>query len=170
MPSCHELGFGVERDAVKCETSFKENEDSIQNLEQMVEQLKETPQLSSHQESRYRSLLAQGHFNPIDLSQQYRKEQRLWQAESQYQREVETMGFIIGNDHFFVQELRRQLSVLLMGEGRFKDAEGLLLRMIELDKGTTEKVQFVGRFVPHLAVTYWNLGRCKEAEELEVTL
>ena len=58
----------------------------------------------------------------------------------------------------------------MLSERRFGEAESLAVRMIEMDKGITDEGRYTGRFVPHLALTYRELGRYKEAEELQVQI
>ena len=152
------------RDVVTSE----ENEKSIQHLQLFVEELKKNPEHPKTVETRYRSLLTQDHFPSNELITRYRKEQRLQEAETCYQREILSMGSAIGNDHVFVQELRRQLYVLMVSERRLGEAESLAVRMIEMDKGITDQGRYTGRFVPHLAYVYRELGRYTEAEELQV--
>ena len=166
---CYELGFGVRRDIVKCtRTLLSTHNISVRDLENEIEQAKKITQLPEFQNGVFRRFLEQGHFNAFDLSRQYREEQRSREAESRYQEEVETMGSILGEDHLLVQELRRQLSLLMSSEGRWKDAEKLQVRMIEFGEGVANGGQYTEDFTPYLAATYSHLGRWKEAEELEV--
>lgn len=149
----------------------EESEKSILHLQRIVEELKRNPEHPKAQEPKYGSLLTQGHFSSFDyFIQQYHKEQRLREAETCYRREILSIGSAIGDDHVFVQELRRQLFLLMLSEERHGEAESLALRMVEMDKGITDEGRKTGRFIAHLALTYQKLGRYKEAEELQVQI
>ena len=160
---CYELGFGISRDIIKYRSLLYKHNIPIEDLEHKVEQAKRITQPQEFQNGIFRKFLEQGHFNAFNFSQQYREEQRSLEAESRYRREVETIGSILGDNHRLVQELRRQLSLLMAGEGRWKDAEKLQVRMIELDKRVTNE-----GLTSNLAETYRNQGRWEEAEQLEV--
>ena len=133
----------------------------------MVEQAKNGIQYWNFQNSIFRKFFEQNHFNAFDLSQRYQEEQRLREAESLIQKEVETMGSVFGNGHLLVQDLRTQLSSLMVCEGRWNDAEKLQIRQIELD-ATENEGQDADALVSDLAITYKNQGRWEEAEELQM--
>ena len=68
------------------------------------------------------------------------------------------MGYILGDGYLLVQELRRQLSLLMGSEGRWKYAENLLVRIMNLE-GVTNEGQYT--FASYLASIYRNQGRSK---------
>jgi len=169
---CYELGFGVRRDIVKYSRTLLSSHDiSTKDLEDIFKQLKRDLQPPEFQNGIFRKFLEQGHFNAFDYSQRYREEQRSREAESRYEREVETIGSVLGDGHRLVQELRVQLSHLMMSEGRWKDAEKLRVqvRMIEFEEVKCER-QDTERFDLDLAMVYRRLGRWKEAEEFETKM
>ena len=154
----------------RCQSLVTEHGISLRDLEDLVKQILESSQPPEYHEGSFKSLLEQGHIPAFDVSQQYREEQLLDEAESRYQREVETLRSVLGDDHRIVQELRRQLSLLMIRVGRWQDAESLQLQMIELDKKVVGEGQYLGLFASYLAQTYMNQWRWKEAEELEVEI
>ena len=167
---CYELGLGVSGDITKCRSLLRKYNISIKDLEDKIEQSKTITALPEFQNGIFRKIWEQHHFSAFNLSQQYREEQRSREAELQYEREVKTMGSILGDDHLLVEEVQRQLSFLMRSEGRWKDAEKLQLRMIELDK--RKRAPYEGQNIsPHvldLARTYKHQGRWKEAEKLMI--
>ena len=76
------------------------------------------------------------------------------------------MGSVLGNGHLLIQDLRTQLSSLMVYEGRWDDAEKLQIRLIDLD-ATENEGQDADTLVSDLAMTYKNQGRWEEAEELQ---
>ena len=163
---CLELGLGTSGDSIECQSLLAKHDVPLKDLEDIIEQLKRNPEPSVFQEGKFRTFLRNGHLTPFDCSQQYRKEQLSREAESRYQREVETMRSVLGDGHYLVQEIRAQLSNLMVSEGRWEDAEKLQIRMMEFDGGGTNKDQYTGRFASDLAMIYSLQGRRKEAEEL----
>ena len=103
---CHQLGLGILADSIVCRYLLSEHDIPVKDLEDMIEQVKRNPEPSVFQEGKFKTFLISGHVAPFDCSQQYRKEQLSREAESWYQREVETMGSVLGDGHYVVQEIR----------------------------------------------------------------
>lgn len=163
---CYELGLGISRDSVGCRSLLSKYNIPVKDLEDIIEQLKRNPKPSVFQKGKFRTFLVNGHITLSDLSQQYRTEQLSREAESQYQREVESMRSILGDGHYLVQQIRSQLSNLMVSEGRFKDAEELHDRMIEIDGGRKNNDHLIDRFASDLAMIYSYQGRWKDAEDM----
>lgn len=134
---CYELGFGVGRDIVKYSRTLLSTHDisikDLKNLKDVIEQLKGCKQLPYIQNGLFRKFFEQGHFKAFDPSQQYREEQCSHKAKIHYQREIVTMGSVLGEDHPILQDIRLQLSDLMSSEGRWKDAGALLSQIIDLE-------------------------------------
>ena len=167
---CYRIGIGVPKDMSRCQSLVTEYGILLRDLEDLVKQTLGNPQPPEYHQGSFKTLLEQGHIPAFDVSQQYREEQLLDEAELRYQREVETLRSALGDDHRIVQELRRQLSLLMIREGRWQDAENLQLQMIGFDKKIIGEGQYLGRFASYLAETYINQWRWKEAEELEIQI
>ena len=101
----------------------------------------------------------EGFIPEYDPSQQYREEKQSTAAESQYRREIDTIGYILGDSHVLVQRLRQQLAFLLESEGRWKDAEDVQLA-VALGASHINL-----QYALNLARLYWKQGRYTEAEE-----
>ncbi len=94
---CYELGLGVSKDIIECRSLLSKHNISIQDLEHKIEQVEKNTQRPEFQNGIFRKFSEQGHFYAFDFSQQYREEQRSREAESRYQREVETIGSVLGD-------------------------------------------------------------------------
>ena len=137
-------------------------------LEDLVQQLKMDLQPSEFHEGRFRELFEQRQVLEIDYSYQYREQQRVAEAETRYQEEIEALGSALGADHHLVQNLRLHLFLLLSNEERWKDAENVLVPMIDNGRQRTHEGPNTGRLKSYLAGLYTNQGRLKEAEKLGI--
>ena len=153
-----------------CGPITQESENMFRNLESYAKSLSQQPELMQSPKSQYSRYVGKHHFPPINLSRQYRKEHRLGEAKSQYQDEIASMAPILGDDHYIVQELRRQLAVLLMEEGLFRQAMHLLLQMNEFQLNTEGDGYDLSLFAPLLIRCFYKQGMWEEAEELQVSI
>ncbi len=155
---------------MKVRKILEEAEIPIRALENTIEQLKTDLHPSEFHEGRFRELFEQRQALELDYSHQYRKEQRVAEAETRYQEEIEALGSVLGADHHLVQKLRLQLFLLLSNEERWNEAENVLVPMINISRQGTHEGPNTGRLIPYLAAIYRKQGRLKEAEELDIEI
>ena len=164
---CHKLGFGIRQDIAECRRLVSSIPMiSMEDLDHIVNKVKETKEAPIFQKSLFSRSSQQGYFSAFDFSQQYNEEQRLREAEQQYRREVETLGLILGDHHFLVCGSRRRFSRLLRYQGKWADAERVQLRTLELARDNSNQMLSLSALEHDLATTYIDQGRWKEAEKL----
>ena len=158
---CYELSFGVERDPVKSQLFLDESGMGPWIFEALMGLVKDSEvKAVEFSNTQFGGLHFEGFIPEFDPSQQYREEKQSNAAESQYRREIDTFGHVLGDSHVLVKKLRQQLSFLLESEGRWKDAEdvqiAVALRATHIDLQSAL----------NLARLYWKQGRYTEAENL----
>lgn len=157
---CYEIGFGVERNPVKSQIFLDESCAGPWIFEALIKSVKYPEyKLVEFPNTQFGGLHFEGFIPDFDPSQQYREDKQFTAAESQYRREIDTIGFALGDSHIFVQRLRQQLAFLLESEGRWKDAEDVQLAV-------AFGVSHINlQYALNLARLYWKQGRYTEAEE-----
>ena len=136
-------------------------------LEGMIERVKEVDTIftfTGTQFGQFGALHFEGFIPAFNPSQQYREQKQSNAAESQYRKEIQTFGYLLGDTNVLVQKLRHQLAFLLDSEGRWKDAEKVQLELIDFAKEATNRISLP--FTIDLTRSYWKQGRYTEAEEL----
>ena len=157
---CYELGFGVERDPIKSQLFLDRSRMGPFIFEAMIEFTKyPESKLREFSDTQFGGLHFEGFIPEFDPSQQYREEKKSTAAESQYRREIDTIGCVLGGSHAFVQRLRQQLAFLLESEGRWKDAEDVLLAAALGGSHISWQPAL------DLARLYWKQGRYTQAEK-----
>ena len=156
---CYELGFGVERDPLTSQLFLDRSRVGPFIFKAMIESVKyPESNLAEFSGTQFGGLHFEGFIPEFDPSQQYREEKQSTVAESQYRREIDTIGCVLGGSHAFVQRLRQQLAFLLESEGRWKDAEDVQLAAAL--GGSHINLQSA----LNLARLYWKQGRYTQAE------
>lgn len=166
---CYELGFGIPRGVHKSSPEGS-NLDSvaIQRLELEIERIKSMTKVPDFQDGLFDCFLKQGHFSTFDPNQQYREERSFSEAEERLHREIESIGLVLGKKHLIVQELRRQLSLVLSSQGKWNDAEDLQLQMARFEEGAEIAYDKIGGTNLLLASTYRYQGRWEDAKAMEL--
>ena len=156
---CYELGFGVERDPVKSQLFLDSSGSGPWIFEALIESVKyPESEAVEFPNTQFGGLHFEGFIPEFDPSQQYREDNQSAAAESQYRREIDTIGHVLGDSHVLVQKLRQQLTFLLESEGRWKDAEDVQLA-VALGASHINLQSAL-----NLARLYWKQGRYTEAE------
>jgi hypothetical protein len=161
---CYELGFGVHRDSVKSQSLLDESGMPPSTIEGMIERVKRVDTTFEFTGTQFGGLYFDGFIPEFNPSQQYREQKQSTAAESQYRREIQTFGYVLGDTHVLVQKLRQQLAFLLESEGRWKDAEKVQLELINFGKDAN--LMMPSHFIINLARFYWKQGRYTEAENM----
>jgi len=167
---CYEIGFGVRKDETKCKSVLKENKISSKTLKDLIKRLKGSPDRSTFEKSTLKKLSKDGYLPVFDFGRQYHQEQRLHEAESQYENELRTLGSSLGQSHPLVQQLRLQLCFLMRSEGRRADAEKLQLQILKFDQRIALESPLTGFFATFLTDVYGHQGQLKEIERLQIYL
>ena len=117
---------------------------------------------------RNRNLLQRQYLPYFDDYNYYLELNILEQAKKQLIQEVEDIEQSLGAENFLVLILQDIISSLLMGQGRWKDAESLQQEILEISTRTLgqEHPSTLTR-IANLAETYNDQGRWQDAESLQ---
>ena len=161
---CYELGFGIHRDSVKSQSLLSESGMPPSIIKGMIERVKRVDTTIEFTGTQFGGLYFDGFIPEFNPSQQYREQKQSTSAESQYRREIQTFGYILGDTNVLVQKLRQQLAFLLDSEGRWKDAEKVQLELINFGKDAN--LMIPSHYMINLAHFYWKQGRYTDAEKM----
>lgn len=104
---CYELGFGVERDPVKSQLFLDESGMGPWIFEALMDSVKYPEvKIAEFSDTQFGGLHFEGFIPEFDPSQQYREEKQSTAAESQYRREIDTFGHVLGDSHVLVKKLK----------------------------------------------------------------
>ena len=117
------------------------------------------------------TLFSKGDIMTIDYRHHYATNHRTVYAESRYKEEIDDFDCVFGHDHDMSCALRFILSKVFIGQGRYDDAQELLIhvynrhvRLLDWSHLWT----FTSALV--LAYTYWHQGLWEDAAGLELAV
>ena len=161
---CYRIGFGVKSNHNKSHIWLEQSDKQLNDLE--VE--KEAVRPAKWKNGRMRGLSG---LVLVDLSHEYRTYGlvKLEEARKEYEREVTDMIQEFGEHHFIILSLYATIARTYSTQGRWKEAEELLVQVMETEKRVFgQEHPDTLSSMANLASTYRDQGRWKEAEELLV--
>lgn len=187
---CHEIGFGVKRNHPAAEAflfrSTKSPEGMALELQILRAQTSDqsfhkgliddlfsrgdimTINYEHHYPCRHGILYAESGYKIIGFQHQYHTRYRTVEAESRYKQEIGDFDIVFGHDNHMSRTLRYVLSRVFKGQGRFDDAQQLLINVHDRDLrllGWSHKCTLESALA--LASIYRNQGLSEDAATLE---
>ena len=166
---CYILGFGIAKSSTKTRSYLDASERTEEDAREIVEKAKK--ENGAYVWVKFNKLVFEDGMTSMDFTDHYRQHKVLSSAVLEYTREIADIADTVGFDHTIVLGLRMTVSILLYDLGRWKEAEEMQVLLVN----STIKRQELGETssyalssMHHLAKTYEELGRSKEAEELNL--